>query len=125
MSMPLKPPPPYCTARPFHSVGKLTWNLIGGALGSSGAISPSTRQCCGSAGWSGPLVGTASAEAATSDAPWILASPEGIPIADAGIVPLSAAHAAAGSTLASCPAQAASSIVKLTTIPDLVFIGSL
>ena len=47
MSVPLKPPPPYCTERPFHSTGRFTSNLIGGALGSVGSIWPSTLQNAG------------------------------------------------------------------------------
>src|SRR5262249_24896682 len=46
----LKPPPPYCSERLFHSTGRLTWNLTGGALGSVGSIWPSTLQKAGLAG---------------------------------------------------------------------------
>ena len=65
ISTPLKPPPPYCSERPFHSTGRFTWKLIGGALGSDGAIWPSTLQNSGLAGVTraagvGPLSATAS-----------------------------------------------------------------
>ncbi len=50
ISTPLKPPPPYCSERSFHSIGRFTWNLIGGAFGSNGAICPSTLQNSGLAG---------------------------------------------------------------------------
>src|ERR1051326_5834958 len=46
----LRPPPPYCTERPFHSTGRFISNLIGGALGSVGSIWPSTLQNAGLAG---------------------------------------------------------------------------
>ena len=73
ISTPLKPPPPYCSERPFHSTGRLTWNLIGGALGSDGAIWPSTLQNSGLAGVTraagvGPLSATASGVGATMEA---------------------------------------------------------
>src|SRR5215471_15070035 len=44
MSTPFDPPPPYCTALPFQSAGRLTSKLIGGAFGSNGATAPSTLQ---------------------------------------------------------------------------------
>src|SRR3954470_21789528 len=71
MSTPLKPPPPYCTERPFHSTGRLTWNLIGGALGSVGSIWPSTLQKAGLAGGArpdgvGPRSATASGDGASN-----------------------------------------------------------
>src|SRR5713101_5629681 len=50
MRVPLKPPPPYCTERPFHSTGRFTSSLIGGALVSVGSIWPSTLQNAGLAG---------------------------------------------------------------------------
>src|SRR5262245_54816357 len=50
MSVPLNPPPPYCSERPFQSAGRLTWKRIGGALGSVGSIWPSTLQKAGLAG---------------------------------------------------------------------------
>src|SRR4051812_37874326 len=73
MSTPLKPPPPYCSERPFHSTGRFTWNLIGGALGSDGAIWPRTLQNSGLAGLTradgvGPLSATASGAGATIEA---------------------------------------------------------
>src|SRR3569832_1449494 len=46
----MQPPPPYCSERPFQSVGRLTSNLIGGAAGSLGSICPSTLQKAGLAG---------------------------------------------------------------------------
>ena len=73
MSTPLKPPPPYCSERPFHSTGRFTWNLIGGALGSDGAIWPRTLQNSGLAGVTraagvGPFSATASGVGATIEA---------------------------------------------------------
>src|SRR6185312_2917899 len=73
ISTPLNPPPPYCNERPFQSTGKFTWNLIGGAFGSSGAIWPSTLQNSGLAGVTraagvGALSATASGVGATMDA---------------------------------------------------------
>src|SRR6185369_13336085 len=73
ISTPLKPPPPYCNERPFHSNGRLTWNLIGGAFGSDGAIWPSTLQNSGLAGVTraagvGPLSTTASGVGAIMEA---------------------------------------------------------
>ena len=50
MSTPLKPPPPNCTERPFHCTGRFTWNWIGSAFGSTGAMRPTRRQCAGIAG---------------------------------------------------------------------------
>jgi hypothetical protein len=50
ISTPLKPPPPNCTDEPFHSVGRLTWKRIGGALESTGAMKPVTLQYSGAAG---------------------------------------------------------------------------
>src|ERR1051325_10505404 len=43
------PPPPCCTARPFHSAGSHTRKLIGLAVAdvSTGAITPSTSQRAG------------------------------------------------------------------------------
>jgi hypothetical protein len=42
--VPFMPPPPNCTARPFHVTGKATWKLIDLAFGawSTGAIEPLT-----------------------------------------------------------------------------------
>ena len=73
ISTPLNPPPPYCSERPFHSTGRFTWNLIGGALGSDGAIWPSTLQNSGLAGVTraagvGPLSATASGVGAIMEA---------------------------------------------------------
>src|SRR5215475_15722187 len=50
MRTPLKPPPPYCSERPFHSTGRFTSKRIGGALGSTGSRCPSTLQKAGFAG---------------------------------------------------------------------------
>ena len=44
ISTPFEPPPPYWTALPFHWAGRLIWKLIGGALGSTGAMAPRTLQ---------------------------------------------------------------------------------
>src|SRR5450631_4547797 len=71
MRVPLKPPPPYCTERPFHSAGKFASNLIGGALVSVGSIWPSTLQNAGLAGAMraagvGPRSDTASGEGVCS-----------------------------------------------------------
>src|SRR4051794_733114 len=41
---PLRPSAPYISALPFHCSGKLTSTLIGGAVGSTGAISTIMRQ---------------------------------------------------------------------------------
>ena len=46
MRTPLKPPPPYCTALPFHASGRLISMLIGKLFGSSGAIAAITLQYC-------------------------------------------------------------------------------
>ena len=47
--MPLIPPPPSCAARRFHDAGRITRKLIGRAVAavSTGANTPSTRQCAG------------------------------------------------------------------------------
>ena len=49
MRTPLNPPPPYWSVLPFQSGGRFNWNRIGGAFGSTGAISPSSRQWSGRA----------------------------------------------------------------------------
>jgi len=77
ISTPLKPPPPYCSERPFHSTGRLTWNRIGGAFGSVGSMRPMTLQNSGSAGVTraagvGPRSATASGEGACIAAESIL-----------------------------------------------------
>src|SRR5262245_24191692 len=50
ISTPLKPPPPNWIDYPFHSLGRLTWNRISGARGSTGLIAPMTLQYSGVAG---------------------------------------------------------------------------
>src|SRR5471032_3477082 len=44
MSVPSKPPPPYCSAFLFHAVGKFTSKLMFGAVVSTGAMVPFTWQ---------------------------------------------------------------------------------
>ena len=105
MSTPLNPPPPNCTERPFHAVGRLTWNLIGGACGSTEAMAPSTRQCSGNAGRT-PISGGGgakgggeaidSSEAGTSTADSIVAPADRSPMAVGAIGATSRAHASAG-----------------------------
>src|SRR6516165_3538397 len=93
MSTPLKPPPPYCTALPFHCSGKLTSNRIDGAAGSSGAISPSTLQyaALGSA-----AAGEAGSRSTVAEA--MRAGPLGRPISAGSMLrPASAAQGAAPS----------------------------
>ena len=69
ISTPLKPPPPYCSERPFHSTGRLTWKRIGGALGSVGSMRPMTLQNSGLAGVMRPAgVGPRSATASCDGA---------------------------------------------------------
>src|SRR5262245_10859658 len=101
MSTPLKPPPPYCSERPFHSSGRLIWKLMRGAAGSIGSMWPSTVQYDGVAGVMraegvGPFSATANGTAATIAALSITAGPLLTPIAAAGTCPASAAHACSG-----------------------------
>src|SRR5437016_6216668 len=58
MRTPLKPPPPYCTALPFHASGRLISMLIGKLLGSSGAIAAITLQYCALAPFAAARVAT-------------------------------------------------------------------
>src|SRR5690606_15209768 len=53
-------------ALPFHEAGRLTWNLIGGALGSTGLMSPSTLQYSPTAATPAPAAGTTSVPVTTA-----------------------------------------------------------
>ena len=98
MSTPLKPPPPYCTERPFQATGRLIWKLMSGALGSSGAMCPSTLQYSGAAGVMvaagvGPRSTVLRGLAATKVALTRVATPLGMPMAEAAMLePASAAQ---------------------------------
>ena len=120
ISTPLKPPPPYCKERPFHSVGRFTSKRIAGAVGSTATMRPRTLQYCGMAGvmtasGGGGKNGSgfvgASALASTSSAESTIAPREGKPIDAASTGPASAAQAALESAAIGAPgmpAQAAS-----------------
>jgi len=41
---PLRPPPPICNALPFQCSGRLTWNLMSGAVGSTDLMPPVSLQ---------------------------------------------------------------------------------
>src|SRR5688572_1728168 len=60
--MPFMPPPPICAARRLHDAGRSTRKLIGRAVAlvSTGAITPSTRQCAGTAPAASTQAGAAS-----------------------------------------------------------------
>src|SRR5262249_61192860 len=97
----LNPPPPYCSARPFQSSGKLIWKLMFGAFGSIGLIWPSTLQKEGVAGvilaaGVGALSATANATAGTMAALSITAGPLVTPIAEAGTSLIRPAHVCSG-----------------------------
>src|SRR5262245_21619579 len=101
MSTPLKPPPPYCSERPFQSSGRLTWKLMLGALGSIGLMWPSTLQKEGVAGVMraaglGALSATANGTAGTIAALSTIAGPLWRPIADAATSPERAEHVCSG-----------------------------
>src|SRR5215510_9067652 len=101
MRTPLNPPPPYCSARPFQSSGKLIWKLMLGALGSIGLIWPSTLQKEGVAGvilaaWVCALSATANTAAGTMAALSITADPLGTPIGEAGISLIRPGHVRSG-----------------------------
>ena len=80
ISTPFEPPPPYCTALPFQSAGRLTSKLTGGAFGSIGATAPSTLQYSRIAPG---LSGSAGTVAICAEV--IVAPPLGSPISLAGI----------------------------------------
>src|SRR6186997_512146 len=82
---PFSPLPPSWRILPFHAVGKLTWKLMFGACGSTGAIAPFTLQYSGTASTTCPLF-TCSGEAATSVAAVTVAPDVARPIEDAGMV---------------------------------------
>src|SRR5580692_9143750 len=100
ISTPFEPPPPYCSALPFHSAGRLTSKLTGGALGPIGATAPSTLQYSRVAPG---LRGSAGTVAVSAEA--IVAPPLGKPMSLAAILrfarsaqlvaALAGAHAAA------------------------------
>lgn len=85
MSVPSKPPPPYCSAFSFHAVGKLTSKLMFGAVVSTGAMVPFTWQ------YSPDVLDAATSVALATVAPLL-----GAPIDVAAIlIPPSAEHAVA------------------------------
>ena len=83
---PFVPLPPSCMILPFHSVGRLTWKLIFGAAGSTGAIAPITLQYSGIARTTPvPWAFRVCADAGTITADVIVAPEVGRPMADAAI----------------------------------------
>src|SRR5262245_1610659 len=112
MSTPLKPPPPYCTERPFQSRGRLSWKLMLGAVGSIGLRWPRTLQKGGVAGVMrapgvGPFSATAKGRAATIAALSIATGPLARPIAEAGTSAFMRAAQAASVLLPNGMGQAA------------------
>src|SRR4051794_25112010 len=98
---PFRPPPPTWMVFWFHAVGMLTWNLIGGAAGSSGWMSPRIRQSSGGPGVTrgGPPFSGAGATSVAE----VMGAPEvASPTDDAGArLPASAAQAESGAFVGS------------------------
>ncbi len=95
MSVPSKPPPPYCSALLFQAVGRLTSKLMLGAVVSTGAMVPFTWQ------YSPDVADAATSVALATAAPLL-----GAPMDAAAIfMPPSAEHAAAAVTAGGVPPE--------------------